>query len=164
MKNIPNLGVMGKMGSGKGFAAKYLSKKYGYKTISMGNIVRAIARKEKMKPTRENLEKLQKKYSKNGKDFVIEKVLEKVKNIKKPILIDGIRKPMQAKYVKSNLNAFLIEVYASPIIRFERMKKRRRANFPDTLEKFKKSEEKEEKVFHINNALKAVKEGVKKSF
>ena len=81
MKNkLPTLGLMGKMGSGKGYASKYLAKKYGYKIIGMGNIVRAVARKERMKPTRENLESLQKKYSKNGKDFVIEKLKEKIKS------------------------------------------------------------------------------------
>ncbi|MBU2523055.1 MAG: AAA family ATPase [Nanoarchaeota archaeon] len=151
---LPNLGIMGKMGSGKGFASKYLVKKYGYKVISMGNIVRAIAKKEKMKPTRENLEKLQKKYSNNGKDFVIERVIEKANSIKGPVILDGIRKPLQAKFAKEKLNAILIDVYAAPTIRFERMKKRRRANFPDSFKKFKESEKKEENVFHINKALK----------
>lgn len=154
MKKLPNLGIMGKMGSGKGFAAKYLVKKYGYTIISMGNIVRAVARKEKMKPTRENLEKLQKKYSKNGKDFVIEKVIEKSNSMKGPIILDGIRKPNQAKFAKDKLKAVLIDVDASPDIRFERMKKRRRANFPNSFEKFREIEKKEENVFHINKALK----------
>ena len=157
MKKLPNLGIMGKMGSGKGFASKYLVKKYGYTVIGMGNIVRAVARKDRIKPTRENLEKLQKKYSKHGKDFVIEKVMEKAASIKGPIILDGIRKPNQAKFAREKLNAVLIDVDASPMIRFERIKKRRRANFPDTFEKFKESEHNEEKIFHINRTLKMAK-------
>lgn len=157
MKTIPNLGIIGKMGSGKGYASKHLAKKYGYKIIGMGNIVRGVARKEKMKPTRENLEKLQKKYSNHGKDFVIEKVLEKVSSMKGPIILDGIRKPNQAKFAKEKLHAVLIEVYTDPMIRFERMKRRGRAGSPQTFEEFKIVEAKEEKVFHINRALKMAK-------
>jgi len=155
MKNkLPNLGVMGKMGSGKGYASKHLAKKYGYKIIGMGNIVRGIARKEGMKPTRENLESLQKKYSKNGKDFVIEKLIEKLRSVKGRVILDGIRKPDQAKFAKEKLKAVLIEVYTDPKVRFERMKIRGRAGSPNTFEEFKKVEAMEEKVFHMNKALK----------
>jgi len=167
---LRNLGIIGKMGSGKGYASKYLAKKYGYTIIGMGNIVRTVARKEKMKPTRENLEKLQKKYSKYGKDFVIEKLIEKIKSINGPVILDGIRKPNQARFAKDRLNAVLIEVYTDPIIRFERMKVRGRAGSPKTFEEFKKVEAQEEKVFHINKALKMSKfkvnndDGVKKFY
>ena len=96
-----NLGLLGTAGSGKGIAAEYLSKKYKYRIISMGDIVRALAKKHHIKPIRKNLEKLQTRYSKKyGKDFVIGKVLEKASKIKGPILLDGIRKPLQAKTAK----------------------------------------------------------------
>lgn len=146
---------MGKMGSGKGFAAKYLARKYGYRVIVMGNFVRTLARKEHLKPTRENLEKLQKKYSSIYKhDYVIEKAIEKAILIKSPVILDGIRKPIQAKLAKQKLKAVLIDIDAKPRIRFERMKSRRRADFPKTLDEFRKIEAKEEKVFSINKALK----------
>ncbi len=153
MKELPNLGIIGKMGSGKGFAARYLSRKYGYSVITMSNFVRALARKEHMRPTRENLEKLQKKYSVHG-DYVMEKVLMKASKTKKPVILDGIRKPLQAKLAKGRLKALLIEVDADPKIRFERIRARgRKSDIPRTLGEFKKLEGKEEKVFRINRTL-----------
>ena len=118
-----NLGILGPAGSGKGFAAKYIAKRFGYNVINMGNIVRALARKEHIKPTRANLEKIGEKYSKiYGKDFVIEHAIERAKESKKPVIIDGIRKPVQAKLAKKVLKAKLILIDASPEVRFERMK------------------------------------------
>ena len=151
---LKNLGLMGKMGSGKGFAARYLAKKYNYKVITMGNFVRTLARKEKIKPTRENLEKLQKKYSKIYRhDYVIEKVIEKAKTMRGPLLLDGIRKPLQAKLAKKNLGTVLIEIYAAPKIRFERMKRRGRKSDSNAFEEFKKIEAQEDKIFGINKTL-----------
>jgi len=154
---MKNLGILGPAGSGKGIAAKYLAKKYGYTIISMGNIVRDLARKEHLSPKRENLEKLQAKYSKKyGKDFVIGKALEKAKNSKKPVILDGIRKPIQAEKAKKELKAKLILINAKPEIRFERMKIRRRKDFPKTLKEFSKIEEKENKVFNLKKTFSMV--------
>jgi len=150
-----NLGLMGPAGSGKGFAAKYIAKKYNYHIINLGNIVRSLARKEHVTPSRENLEKLQAKFSgKYGKDFVIGHALEKAPAIKGNILIDGIRKPIQAKLAKQKLKAKLILVDAKPEIRFERMKERRRkSGFSKTIGEFKKLEERENKVFNLKKTF-----------
>ena len=152
---MTNLGLMGPAGSGKGFAAKHIAKKYGYKIINLGDIVRSLARKEHVKPSRENLERLQAKFSKKyGKDFVIGHALEKASAIKGPVLIDGIRKPIQAKLTKEKLKAKLILVDAEPEIRFERMKERRRkSGFSKTIGEFKKLEEKENKVFNLKKTF-----------
>lgn len=146
-----NLGLIGPAGSGKGIAAEYLARKFKYNVISMGDIVRAVAKKEHLLPTRENLEKLQAKYSKQyGQDFVIGHALEKASKIRGPIILDGIRKPIQAKLAKQTLKAKLILINADPEIRFERMKKRRRkSGFSKTFEDFKKLEKKEDKVFNL---------------
>jgi len=148
-----NLGVFGRAGCGKGIASEYLEKKYNYKIINLGNIVRALAKKEKLRPTRENLEKLQAKYSKRyHEDFVIEHALEKAKR-NGAVILDGIRKPIQAKLAKQRLKARLILVDASPKVRFERMKLRRRAGFSKTLEEFKKVEAKENKIFRLDKTF-----------
>ena len=149
-----NLGIFGPAGGGKGIASHYIAKKQGYNIINMGNIVRALARKERLKPTRENLEKLQAKYSKKyHHDFVIEHALEKALKSKKPIIIDGIRKPIQAKMIKEKLNAKLILVTATPEIRFKRMEKRRRTGFARTIKEFNKSEANEDKVFNLKKTF-----------
>jgi len=120
----------------------------------MGNIVRALARKEHVRPTRENLEKLQAKYSRIYRhDFVIEHALEKACKSRKPVILDGIRKPIQARLAKEKLKAVLILVDAKPELRFERMKKRRRTGFAENLQEFKKSEAKEQKFFSLKKTF-----------
>ena len=152
-----NLGILGPAGSGKGIAARYIAKKYNYKIINLGNIVRALAKKEHFSPKRENLEKLQAKYSKKyGKDFVIGKALEKAKQSRMPVILDGIRKPIQAEKAKKELKATLILVDAKPEIRFERMKIRRRKDFPKTLKEFNRIEAKENKVFNLKRTFSMV--------
>ncbi|MEM2956321.1 MAG: nucleoside monophosphate kinase [Candidatus Pacearchaeota archaeon] len=149
-----NLGIFGPAGSGKGVAAKYIARKYNYKIINMGNIVRALAKKEKLKPTRKNLEKIGEKYSKIYKtDFVIEHALEKAKQSKKPVILDGIRKPNQAKLAKQKIKAILILIDAKPEIRFKRMKARRRTDFPKTFEIFRKEEKQEERFFNLKKTF-----------
>jgi len=150
-----NLGLLGPMGSGKGIAAKYLARRYGYSIISMGNIVRALARKEKIGPSRKNLEKLQHDYRKRyGEGFVINAALKKASKSRKPVILDGIRSIIDAKMAKRGLGARLLLVDADPKIRFERMKKRRRADFPRTLSEFKKIEASENRVFAFGRTKK----------
>lgn len=145
---------MGPVGSGKGIASKYVAKKYNYNIINLGNIVRILARKHHITPTRKNLEKLQAKYSHiYHHDFVIEHALEKAHKSNKQVILDGIRKPVQAKLAKQKLRARLILVDSKPEIRFERMKKRRRHNFPKTIAEFKKEEANENRVFNLKKTF-----------
>ena len=149
-----NLGVLGPVGSGKGIAAKYIARKYGYNILVMGNIVRALAKREKIKPTRDNLEHLQAKYAKKyHTDYIMKLALEKAMKSKKPVIIDGIRKPIQAKLARQKLKAKLILVDASPEIRFERMKKRRRKGFSKTLKDFIRVEKNEQKFFNLKRTF-----------
>lgn len=150
-----NLGILGPMGSGKGIAAKYLARRYGYRIISMGNIVRALARREKVNPSRKNLEKLQHDYRKRyGESYVIDAAIKKAKQSGKPVILDGIRSIIDAKTAKRRLGARLLLVDAGPKIRFERMKIRRRADFPRTLSEFKKIEASENRIFAFGRTKK----------
>lgn len=154
MHHKQNLGVLGPVGSGKGFAAKYISRKYGYRMITMGNIVRSLAKKEGIKPTRPNLEKVQRKYrDKYGSDFVIQQAIKKAQTSKRPVVLDGLRAEVDAVTAKKILGAKLILVDADPEVRFERMKRRRRADFSKTFEDFKKIEALEDKTFHLNKTF-----------
>ena len=146
------LGILGPIGSGKGTAADYLTDKYGYAHITMGNILREFARKNHIKPTRIHLQKLQEKYRKKfGDDFFIKIAIEKAKNFDRTV-IDGIRNPIDAKRVSENKGK-LILVDADPKVRFERMKKRRRAGFSKTFEQFKKEEANEWKYHNFRKTM-----------
>jgi len=155
MENRLVLGLLGTIGSGKGTAAKFLKKKYKFKIISMGNILRALARKLKIPVNRKNLQILQKKYRKKyGGDYFVNLAWQKINASKdKKWVIDGIRNPDDASVSRRN-KAILIFIDANPKIRFERMKKRRRKGFSKTLEEFKKEEQREWRLLNFNKALK----------
>jgi len=154
MKNQIFLGLIGPIASGKGFAGKHLEKKYSFKRIVMGDLIRAIARKKHVKPFRDNLRKFQKEYTKKyGRDYFINLAIKKAKESgKKRIAIDGIRYPEQAKVAKEN-GAVIILFTATPEIRFKREKERGRTGAPKTFQQFQKQEAKEWKMFHFKKTI-----------
>jgi len=154
MKNQIFLGLIGPIASGKGFAGKHIEKKYGFKRIVMGDLIRAVARKKHVKPTREHLRKFQKEYTKKyGRDYFINLAIKKGKESgKKRIAIDGLRYPEQARVAKKN-SAIIILFTANPEIRFKREKERGRTGAPQTFQEFKKQEAKEWKIFHFKKTI-----------
>ena len=53
------IGVTGTIGSGKNTVANLFVKFYRFKTLNMGDYLRKIEKARKVKPTRNNLRKLQ---------------------------------------------------------------------------------------------------------
>lgn len=151
---MKNIGILGPAGGGKGTAAYFFVKKYKYKSITMSDTLRAIARKKKIKPTRKNLEKIQGDYRKRyGEGFVAEEALKKVKG-NKPYILDGLRTNADLRLIKNRLKAKIILVNAPPEIRFRRLKKRKRTGFPKTIKDFKKMEANENKIFNLKKVFK----------
>jgi len=146
------IGLMGTIGSGKTTASNYIVKKFKFKRVIMGNLVRAITRKEGLGINRKNLLLIQKKYrTKYGQDYFIKLAIKKLENAKKG-LIDGVRVPMDAIEAKK-VGAKIIFINASPKLRFKRMKKRRRESFSKTFEEFKKEEKMEFKLLDFKKTL-----------
>jgi len=149
MKKV--IGVLGTIGSGKGTIADFL-KNYGYKKINMGNLVRAEARKRKIKSTRENLHNLQLRLRKNNPYYFINKVIEKINKSKyDKWVVDGLRNPEDAKMLKKVFNAKIIFVDAPVELRWERIRKRRRGKEAKiSLKDFIRVEKEENKIFKFN--------------
>lgn len=146
------IGLMGTIASGKGTVAEYLVEKHGFKHIVMGNLVRTIARKLRIKPTRENLHNLQAKYRAKDPAYFIKKVIEKISSSKhKKWVVDGLRNPEDAKILKQTFNAFLVFVDAPPILRWERARKRKRGKeAKESFKEFMKIEKDENKIFNFD--------------
>ena len=152
-KTLLNLGLTGPISCGKGTAAEYLEKKYKFKSIKMSDFLRALARKEKVPPTRPNLENLQKKYPFG---YIADRAVQKARDYNKKgfsVVVDGIRRPNQATAIKRGLKAKLILIGADQKVRFERAKRRRRKGFETTLKTFKTMEEKENKFFNMKKTF-----------
>jgi dephospho-CoA kinase len=110
-------------GSGKSTFAKIL-KEEGFKVIEMGNIARALAKKEKMNVD-EFSRMVRKKY---GKAFYAKRVAELVKKSKRRNLaISGLRSLEELEELrKLDKKAKLIAIVAPKELRYKRLSKRKR--------------------------------------
>jgi len=118
------IGVVGHNGSGKDEVVKYLHSRRGVPFLSSGDIVREIASKEGLEPTRANLQEISDRYfRKFGKGYFIKLVADQIhKNGWEVAGISGIR---SLDDVVVSRDAFgdgftLINVYVSdPRTRYE---------------------------------------------
>jgi len=138
------IGLTGKNGSGKGEVARFL-KERGFEYHSLSDVLRDELKKKKKPLTRDNLiaagNQLRQAY---GPDILAKRILEKIE-LDRNYVIDSIRHPAEAKALKVRDPFALLNVTASPKVRFARLKKRKRENDPKTFKNFLKLERVEAK-------------------
>jgi len=138
------IGLTGKNGSGKGEVARFL-KERGFEYHSLSDVLREELKKKKKPLTRDNLiaagNQLRQAY---GPDILAKRILEKIE-IDRNYIIDSIRHPAEAKALKARDPFTLLNVTASPKVRFARLKKRKRESDPKTFKDFLKLERVEAK-------------------
>ena len=136
------IGVVGKFCSGKDVFASYLISK-GFEHISLSDLLREEARNKGMEITRESLRNLGDELRRlNGGNFLVKKALVKLKG--KDIVVTSIRNPSEAKELINN-DFVIVHVDAPIEERFRRIVARgKNENDPDTLNKVKESENKEQ--------------------
>lgn len=140
-------GFVGQIASGKGTATKYLKTKHGASTHRFSTMLRDVLDRLYIDQTRENLQTISQILRENfGEDTLARVMAEDVKNDKyKLVIIDGIRRPDDVKYLKEIPGFILVNITADIEKRFERIKKRSE-NLDDqqkTLEEFKADHQKE---------------------
>ncbi len=154
------IGIVGRIGSGKDTISDYIAKKYGYRIIVMGDIVREIATEMGRGHSRDELQQTQKDVvARHGIDYFAKRVVEKIrKNNWQKVVINGIRRPEDASVPKAEFGKDMVVmlVDTSTEIRFGRMKLRSRAGDPKTLEEFLRQEENEKKFFRWNETKKYI--------
>ncbi len=133
------IGLTGENCSGKGTVAEYLEKK-GFATVSLSDVVREALAAEGKEITRDNLvQKANELRAKFGPGILAQKALAKT-TPDKNYVIDSIRNPAEVEELKKQKNFFLIYITASPEVRFERMRSRRREGDPSSFVEFQKLE------------------------
>ena len=151
------IGIVGKIGSGKDTAAEYLNKKYSFKSVNIGDLVRKEAKNKKLVPTRINLTRVSKEFTdKFGKDYWSKRAIKKIKSFKgSKFVITGIRRLEDYERISStfkNFEFYLID--AKPKLRFKRMRKRARPGDPKTYLQFLKQEYHEFRLYgNFNKTL-----------
>lgn len=139
------LGFVGELGSGKTTASKYLIKKYkaGYHQYS--GILSDIANRLYLEKSRNNLQKLSLALRQTfGQDILAKTITQEVEKDKsKIVLVDGIRRFPDIKYLKKLQHFSLVYLTADLNLRFQRIKKRKEK--PGDSQKSFKQFQKEEK-------------------
>jgi dephospho-CoA kinase len=132
-------------GSGKTTLASY-AKCYGYKTLTMGDVVRNIVVSEGLEPTPLNLGLVAESIRRREGDAA---VAEKcIKNLKKDAgsrhVVDGIRSLNEVDaFRKDYQDTLLVAVHSSPATRFSRIRSRGRSDDPGDWESFRKRDRRE---------------------
>lgn len=139
------IGVSGMPGSGKGVVSR-LAKKYGFKIIIMGDVIReeALKRKEDVGETAVDLRR------EYGPQVVAKICIEKIQkksnleSASNKYLIEGIRSPHEVELFQEKFPEFsLISVFSKTKTRFRRISKRKRFDDSDLFLEFKKRDQRE---------------------
>lgn len=136
MKTV--IGLVGMPGAGKGVIREILHR-YGFPVVSMGDEVRAEAKRRNMEPTPENLGKIMLQIrSEEGSEAIARRCIPKIKTLGSPVVIvDGLRSIHEVREFRREFQNFkVIAIHASPKIRFERLLKRGRSDDPKDWETF----------------------------
>ncbi|MDR1122964.1 MAG: AAA family ATPase [Endomicrobium sp.] len=150
------IGLTGFYCSGKDTVANYISQKYGYKHLSLSDVIREIMKEFGFEPTRENLITFGTKLrEENSNEVLVKKALEKIKDEDK-YCITSIRHSEEVNELRKRKDFVLINVDARQDVRFERMQKRKRPGDPQVLEKFIELEKNESQTSGSGQQLRKV--------
>lgn len=155
IKEARLIGLTGTNSAGKGAVAAYFENK-GYAYFSLSDLIREELRKIGKEVTRDNLIKMGNELrEKGGHDILARLVMEKVKD---KSVIDSIRNPKEVEYLRTQKGFILLAVDAPVELRYERAKKRGRAESASNLAEFIKKEAEEmtdlEKGQQLHNCMK----------
>jgi len=155
---IKVIGVVGQNGSGKDEVLKYLKVRHGVPFLATGDIVREIAAKQGIEPTRSNLGELSDRYfGKYGKGHFIKMAVDRIlQNGWKTAGISGIRSPEDVAILRNILGrdfVLIAVVVTDPDLRYSRMLKRGEGRDRNTTEQFQQQDRAEEKLFNISKAM-----------
>ena len=154
---IKIIGAVGQNGSGKDEVLKYLRTKHDVPFLSTGDVVREIAAREGVEPTRENLGKISDKYFREfGKGYFVKLLADKIKHSDWRIAgISGIRSLNDVTILKDifGRDFILIRVYITdPHVRYSRMTTRGEGRDPHSYQEFLKQDQAEEELFSLKEA------------
>lgn len=138
------IGVTGTYRAGKGAIVEYLVESRGFKHYSVSKFIHEWLRLTKAPESRDDLIKggneLRRKY---GADSIVRSLFKRAGASGKNAVIESIRNPKEAEFIKSRPDGFLIAVDADPEKRFNRTKKVGGIKDNVTFDEFRLQEERE---------------------
>lgn len=120
------IGLVGHIACGKEAVKKYIAQKYNTKDCKFSTSLRDIVKRLDIPESRENLQKLSTILRASfGEDLLAKTIAaDALKLDSEIVVVDGVRRMADIKYLKELLNFHLIKIEVDPKIRYERMKSR----------------------------------------
>ena len=120
------IGLVGQVACGKEAVKKYLAKKYNTEDCKFSTSLRDVLSRLAIDVSRENLQKLSTTLrSVFGEDLLAKAIALDASKLKSDIvIIDGVRRMSDIKFLKDLSNFYLIRVDADEKTRYERMRAR----------------------------------------
>jgi dephospho-CoA kinase len=117
------IGLVGPLASGKGTVKKYLVEKYKAQDCRFSSILRDVLTRINVDTTRINLQNVSTVLRQNfGEDVLAKAIANDAKNFDADIIVvDGVRRMADIKYLKKLLGFILVAVDAEPKERYKRM-------------------------------------------
>ncbi len=119
-------GFTGQLSCGKGTAAKYLEQKYGARTYRFSTKLRNLLEAIYIEHSRDTMIKMSEAVrSIFGEDILAKAMAKDAANDPNPIVVvEGIRRPADIEFLKELPNFILVEIFAEPETRYQRLIKR----------------------------------------
>ena len=157
MDKVKVIGAVGQNGSGKDEVLKYLRDKYNVPFLATGDVVREIAAKERVEPTRENLGKISDRHFREfGQGYFVKLLADKIRHTGWKVAgISGIRSLTDVSILRDifGQDFILIDVYITdPHLRYRRMTARGEGRDPHSYEQFLQQDQAEEELFSLKEA------------
>ena len=145
--------ITGMSGSGKTTLANKF-KVRGVAAVTMGDVIRGLAREKGLPPTPENLGRLATGIREEGGDDAVAKLcVEKIDGMPDEIvLVDGIRSIREVEVFGDRFEVKVVAVFASQKTRFARLILRGRSDDPTELTTFKARDDRE-LSFSLSHAI-----------
>lgn len=120
------IGLVGQIACGKEAVKKYIDKKYNATDCRFSTPLRDVVKRLDIPENRENLQKMSTILRSGFGEDILAKVIavDASKLDSEIVIIDGVRRMADIKYLKELSNFYLIRVDADVKVRFERMKAR----------------------------------------
>ena len=152
------VGVVGRNGAGKDAVVDYLHERCDVVKLSAGDLVRDIAAREQMEPTRANLHALSLQImQREGQDVFARRLIARIENHDwEAVAVSGVRSPPDAGtfkvYYGGNFRLVHVRV-GDPELRFQRLQEREASRDPASWAAFREQERREEEHFKISNTI-----------
>lgn len=137
------IGITGTLGAGKGTIVDYLVKQKGFNHYSVSGYLKEVLTKQERPIDRTSLQDIGNEIrTKHGPSYITQILFEKAQKENKDSVIESIRNPKEAEFIKSK-GGVMFAVVADQKTRYERIKARFSEKDNVTFEEFQKQEKRE---------------------